>query len=197
MEFFFEFKKGIYQTNAVEGSSDHCLIPNITVKIVKSCPTTEKEWNKAAAMKNCSAYANMCKGTYMYMYHCLPDTHNNELVEVCAEEEFIHLGSCAEFSSSALKIISNYKTNCSVFPNNPCPISYSSTTAFKYPGCFELKKSRNETQTTPLNTSSKVIDQTRLYHQNSAFYIHNVTSTLKGTLCSLFLLLTYKIISLC
>lgn len=41
-------------------------------------------------MKNCSAYANMCKGTYMY--HCLPDTHNNELVEVCAEEEFIHLG---------------------------------------------------------------------------------------------------------
>lgn len=75
---------------AVEGSSDHCLIPNKTAKIVKSCPTTEKEWNKTAAMKNCSAYANMCKRTYMY--HCLPETHNNELVEVCAKEEFIHLG---------------------------------------------------------------------------------------------------------
>lgn len=130
------------------------------------------------------------------MYHCLPDTHNNELFEVCAEGKFIHLGSCAEFSLSALKIISNYKTNCLVFPNNPCPISYSSTTAFKYPRCYELKKPRNETQTTPLNTSSKVTNKTRLYHQNSAFYVYNVMSALKGTICSLLLLLTYKIISL-
>lgn len=169
--------------------------PIKTVKSVKSCPTTYVEWNKAAVMKNCSAYDYMCNGTYMY--HCLPDTHNNELFEVCAERMFIHLGSCAGFSLSALKIISNYNTNCSVFPNNPCPISYSSTKAFKYPGCFELKKPRNETQTTPLNTSSKVIDQTRLYQHNSAFYVHNVMSALKGTLCSLLLLLTYKIISLC
>lgn len=66
------------------------MIPKKSVKGVKSCPTTEEEWIKAAVMKNCLAYANMCKGTYMY--HCLPDTHNNELVEVCAEEEFIHLG---------------------------------------------------------------------------------------------------------
>lgn len=146
-------------------------------------------------MKNCSAYANMCKGTYKY--HCLPDTHNNELVEVCAEEEFVHLGSCAGFSLSALKIISNYKTNCSVFLHNSCPFSFNSTKAFKYPGCYELKQPKNKGKTTPLNTSSKVINQTRLYQHNRAFYVHNVMSSLKGTLCSLLLLLTYKIISLC
>lgn len=71
-------------------SSEYCLIPNKTVQIVESCPTTEIEWMKEAEKTNCSAYANMCNGTYVY--HCLTDTNINELVEVCAERNIIHLG---------------------------------------------------------------------------------------------------------
>lgn len=71
-------------------SSDDCLILNTTSHIVKSCPKNDIEWKERAVMKNCSAYANMCNGTYLY--HCLIDIHLNELVEVCAKPMFIHLG---------------------------------------------------------------------------------------------------------
>lgn len=74
----------------METSSEYCLIPNKTAQIVKSCPKNDKEWKKRAVMKNCSAYANVCNGTYVY--HCLIDIRLNELVEVCAERMFIHLG---------------------------------------------------------------------------------------------------------
>lgn len=141
-------------------SNDNCLIPNKTVQIVQNCPTTDAQWMEAANRKNCSAFANLCNGTYKY--HCLIDPNINELVEVCMKQKVIHLG-CAEFSMSSLQIISNYMRNCSKFPDNPCPMSYSSTKAYKYPGCYELKKkSRNEEQTTQTNTSSKATTITKV-----------------------------------
>lgn len=171
----------------MENSSDYCLIPDKTVQVVDRCPT-EIEWMKAAKKKNCSAYANMCNRTYVY--HCLIDTHYNKLFEVCAERNIIHFGSCTEFSLSALRIIQSYNKNCSKFSDNPCPIPYNSTMAYKYPGCYELKKPRNETQT----TSSKVANQTKVYNQNDALSVHDATSALTRTLCFVFFLLTCKII---
>ncbi|XP_065928369.1 uncharacterized protein [Magallana gigas] len=134
----------------------------------------------------------MCNGTYLY--HCLIDTNINELVEVCAERNIIHLGSCTEFSLSAFRIIPNYNKNCSKFPDNPCPIPYNSTMAYKYPGCYELKKPRNEKETTPLNTSSTFTNQTKVYNQNGTFSDHDATSALTRTLRSLIFLLIIRLV---
>lgn len=143
-------------------------------------------------MKNCIAYANMCNGTYEY--HCLIDTNFNKLVEVCAERKIIHFGSCTEFSFSALRIIRNQYKNCYDFPENPCPNAYNSTMAYKYPGCYEQKSPRKKIQTTPINSSSEVTTQTKVYNQNGAFFVHDPTCDSTRILCSLLFLLTLKII---
>lgn len=139
-------------------------------------------------MKNCSAYANMCNGTYEY--HCLIDTNINKLVEVCAERKFIHFGSCTEFSFSALRIIRNQNKNCFNFPENPCPNTYNSTMAYTYRGCYELNTSRKEIQTTSLNASSKVTPKTKVYNQSGVFSVHDPTSASTRIVCSLLFLLT-------
>lgn len=74
----------------MESSSDYCLIPNETVQNVTSCPNNDIEWRERIVRKNCSAYANMCNGTYEY--HCLIEAHINKLFEVCVERKLIHLG---------------------------------------------------------------------------------------------------------
>lgn len=74
----------------MESSSDFRSIPNETIQFVTGCPNNDIEWKEQVAMKNCSAYANMCNGTYVY--HCLIDTYMNKLVEVCAEPKIIHFG---------------------------------------------------------------------------------------------------------
>lgn len=74
----------------MESSHNYCLIPNKTVQFVTSCPNNDVEWMERVEMKHCSAYANMCNGTYEYQ--CLIDTHINKLVEVCAEQKVIHFG---------------------------------------------------------------------------------------------------------
>lgn len=185
---------GFKQTHVVESSRFFCLIPTETIQSVTRCPNNDIEWKERVAMKNCSAYANMCNGTYVY--HCLIDTYMNKLVEVCAKPKIIHFGSCTEFSSSALRIIRNQNKSCFNFPRNPCPNTYNSTMAYKYKGCYELKTSRNEIQTTPFNASSEVTTTTKMYNQNGAFSVNDPTSASTRILCSLLSLLTFKIIRL-
>lgn len=178
----------------MESSHNYCLIPNKTVQFVTSCPNNDVEWMERVEMKHCSAYANMCNGTYEYQ--CLIDTHINKLVEVCAEQKVIHFGACTDFSFSALRIIQNQKKNCSNFPENPCPNTYNSTMAYKYKGCYELKTARNEIQTTPFNASREVTTTTKMYNQNGAFSVNDPTSASTRILGSLLSLLTFKIIRL-
>lgn len=124
---------------------------------------------------------------------CLISTETIQSVTRC---QIIHFGSCTEFSFSALRIIRNQNKSCFNFPRNPCPYTYNSTMAYKYKGCYELKTSRNEIQTTPFNASSEVTTTTKMYNQNGAFSVNDPTSASTRILCSLLSLLTFKIIRL-
>lgn len=163
-----------------------CSIPKDTAQFVNNCPTTKDEWIKAAKRKNCSAYRNSCMGNYEY--HCVINTHINATIEVCAKQKIIHSGFCADFSMSAYQIFSNYMANCSTFPSNHCPMSYPSTDAYKYPGCYELtqmQKTAKDQNTSP----SKTTNQPNMYHKNRAFSVQDTMCSFKTTLLTFLLLL--------
>lgn len=43
----------------------------------------------------------------------------------------LFLGYCTEYSQTGNLIKQNFKANCSLFSQNPCPNSYNSTEAYK------------------------------------------------------------------
>lgn len=66
------------------------------IKIVKSCPTSKEEWDKAAfnkkcndteKRKNCTDDENQLLSAYVY--HCVINAYSNETLEVCARRRFI------------------------------------------------------------------------------------------------------------
>lgn len=132
--------------------SDSCPVSNTTVEIVKKCPETEKDWNDAAARKNCFQYADQCDQPDKLLYHCVINPYVNQTLEVCAYVQNILWGYCAEYNILGNLIQANYKTNCLIFNQNPCPEFYRSKDAFLYPGCFELVK--NSTASSSVSTVS-------------------------------------------
>lgn len=131
------------------------------MEVVENCPDNEVIWKEAATRKNCSAYASQCGEPEKLVYHCVVNTFVNQTLEVCAYGKTIHLGSCTEYSKSANLIQQSFKANCSRFSQNKCPNTYSSTEAYKYPGCYDLTKNKkNQTTigtTQPSHTASTTI----------------------------------------
>lgn len=72
--------------------SDSCEVSPSTVQFVDICPDSEEKWKKAAARKNCSAFANQCSEPERFAYHCVINEYVNETLEVCAYTQFIFLG---------------------------------------------------------------------------------------------------------
>lgn len=72
--------------------SDSCKVSQSTVKIVSRCPDSEEKWKKAAARKNCKAYANQCSKPERFAYHCVINEYVNETLEVCAYTQYIFSG---------------------------------------------------------------------------------------------------------
>lgn len=118
------------------------------MEIVDDCPVSEEDWRKAATRKNCSAYASQCDKPDKFVYHCVINTFVNQTLEVCAYGKEILLGHCTEYSQSGNRIQESFRTNCSRFTQNPCPIGYHSTEAYKYPGCYDLTKQKKNQATT-------------------------------------------------
>lgn len=73
---------------------ESCPISPGTVGVVKKCPNNETEWKKAAARKNCAAYARLCSNPTQFVYHCVINSYINATLEVCAYEAFIVSGTC-------------------------------------------------------------------------------------------------------
>lgn len=73
-------------------SSDSCEVSRSTVQFVDSCPDSEEKWKKAAARKNCSAYANLCDEPERLVYHCVINEYVSQTLEVCAYRRLIFLG---------------------------------------------------------------------------------------------------------
>lgn len=144
--------------------SDSCEVSRSTVQFVDICPDSEEKWKKAAARKNCSAYANQCSEPERLKYHCVINELVTQTLEVCAYTQFIFLGKCTGYSINGNVIQQNSRTDCSIFTNNPCPDAYNSDKAYKYPYCYQLVKktttvSRNST--TDWDTTARVFTTPR------------------------------------
>lgn len=146
--------------------SDSCEVSRSTVQFVDRCPDSEEKWKKAAARKNCSAYANQCSEPERLKYHCVINELVTQTLEVCAYTQFIFLGKCTGYSINGNVIQQNSRTDCSIFTNNPCPNAYNSYEAYRYPDCYQLTKktttvTKNPTFTTDRDTSASVFTTPR------------------------------------
>ncbi|XP_062591103.1 uncharacterized protein LOC134252633 [Saccostrea cucullata] len=103
-----------------------------TVTRVWSCPKNTSELRKAVERKRCNDMKHSCKS---FEYHCVINNWMNETIEVCAPSLLIIGGRCAEFNTDKASIRGNFLTDCKL-SSPPCPISYNSTTSYKYFGCF-------------------------------------------------------------
>lgn len=153
------------------GGSNSCETSKSTVEVVDDCPHSEEKWRKAAARKNCSAYANQCDDPSKLVYHCIINEYVTQTLEVCAYTQYIFLGQCTSYSISGNLIQQNSRTNCADFTENPCPSDfYNSDEAYKYPGCYQLTRKTTVTENpmskeyrdTPSTTRSNLSAKTTL-----------------------------------
>nr|XP_034333546.1 uncharacterized protein LOC117691492 isoform X1 [Crassostrea gigas] len=151
--------------------TDSCQVSKETVEIVDNCPHTEDKWMEAAARKNCETYASQCDEPDRFVYHCVINAFINQTLEVCAYRRVIVLGFCTEYSFGGNVIQQNFKANCSKFTHNPCPSSYPSTDAYKYPGCYEMTKkttARPPTITTPSTVNATYMNNEKQANEGSS-----------------------------
>lgn len=130
------------QIHLTRGANEDCMDAVNNAEVVESCPTSKQEWDIAARRKNCSKLAaegerkNCIMNEKQPEYHCLINALRDKLLEVCAPGKTI-FGYCAEFNEAGKVIQNHYTAPCEdVSPK--CDKSYSSTDAYKYPGCYEL-----------------------------------------------------------
>lgn len=151
--------------------TDSCQVSKETVDIVDDCPDTMEKWTEAAARKNCEAYARRCDEPDRFVYHCVINAFINQTLEVCAYRRVIVLGFCTEYSFGGNVIQQNFKANCTKFTHNPCPSSYPSTDAYKYPGCYEMTKkttARPATITTPSTVNATNMNNEKQANEGSS-----------------------------
>lgn len=132
---------------------DSCEVTSLTVQIVEDCPITAEKWEVAAARKNCAEHAIWCDEPKRLEYHCVINPFVNQTLEVCAYVQNIGLGQCTEYNIGGNLLQPNKRAICSSLLPIPCPLTYPSKEAFKYPGCYQLTKKAN-TSTNRTNTPS-------------------------------------------
>nr|XP_022295718.1 uncharacterized protein LOC111105635 [Crassostrea virginica]XP_022295719.1 uncharacterized protein LOC111105635 [Crassostrea virginica]XP_022295720.1 uncharacterized protein LOC111105635 [Crassostrea virginica]XP_022295721.1 uncharacterized protein LOC111105635 [Crassostrea virginica]XP_022295722.1 uncharacterized protein LOC111105635 [Crassostrea virginica] len=118
----------------------YCGVAVESVVEVDACPTTKKEWDNAAELKNCRRLAtrqNCSPIIDRFKYHCVINSFRNRTLEVCAPEKTI-LGHCTEFNvhGGVIQLHETAPCNNSGFPQ--CDKYYSSSEAYKYQDCYRL-----------------------------------------------------------
>lgn len=132
---------------------EYCEEAVKSVNPVASCPTSKEEWDKAATKKKCTEIAKQqrCTSYDKFIYHCVIDEYNSDLVEVCAPQRII-LGHCAEFNVGGGVIQDKFSAPCNTtFPK--CHSFYNSSDAYKYTDCYKLVKGRKTTSSTTAITN--------------------------------------------
>lgn len=128
----------LLQIQLPQGISRYCQEAVDSAESVSSCPTSKMEWKIAARKKNCSKIASQqtCSSAEKFQYHCVSNGYRNETLEVCAPSRII-FGYCVEFNLQGGVIQEQYSSLCSdTFPK--CDKYYNSSTAYKYPDCYQL-----------------------------------------------------------
>ncbi|XP_062620691.1 uncharacterized protein LOC134282304 [Saccostrea cucullata] len=145
--------------NAMEKVSTFgtCEISILTMRFVEKCPADEVSWKKAAERLNCASVTQSCAESleppfnsrnYIFQYHCVINAWRNATIEVCALNRTI-LGFCAEFNIHGAVIQDDYDSDCTQH-TPPCPSSYNSAEAYKYPTCYEMAYRNRKRQMKPV-----------------------------------------------
>lgn len=129
-------------------ASESCDISRTTMQVVQNCPDTYEKRTKAAANKNCTAYASHCEEPDRLEYHCVINAFRNLTLEVCAYGQTIVFGLCTEYNIGGNIVHGNFKSKCNHFSKNPCPNVYRSTEAYKYPECYIMAQNSDITTST-------------------------------------------------
>lgn len=159
-----------------------CAQSLMTKQYVSSCPQTKTAWDEAAARKNCSAVKQSCTSPDNFVYHCLANSYQSKLIEVCGVRTPITFPVCAEYNEGGNLVQENHFTDCSGY-NPPCPNRYPSTDAYKYPGCYIItqevttettisKTTTTTTATTNINQSTKAVMTTEKSEQDHTMSLH-------------------------
>eukprot|EP00105_Crassostrea_gigas_P038609 XP_019922757.1 PREDICTED: uncharacterized protein LOC105328143 [Crassostrea gigas] len=152
----------LLQIQISQGISRYCQEAVNSAESVRSCPTSEEEWEIAARNKNCSIIASQqnCSSAEKFQYHCVLNSYRNETLEVCAPSRII-FGHCVEFNLQGGVIQDQYASPCNdTFPK--CDKYYNSSTAYKYPDCYQLASMGNKissTTTTIYDITSTTTDE--------------------------------------
>lgn len=164
------------------------------LRIVKSCPKSKDEWERAAHDMKCNELAERgnCTNTKKELqYHCVINVYINETLEVCAQSRFI-FGFCAEFNVAGRVIQSNYDARCNdEFPK--CDDIYRSENAYRFPDCYELVyknralKAAEHPQVGNTSDETKHCKETR----ETPFVVYSVCLVLCG-ICTMWMLLFSK-----
>lgn len=91
------FKIEIYQLRIIShqcaaNGTEKCEEVANNLRIVKSCPKSKDEWERAAHDMKCNKLAERgnCTNTKKELqYHCVINVYMNETLEVCAPSRFI------------------------------------------------------------------------------------------------------------
>nr|XP_034335666.1 uncharacterized protein LOC117692276 isoform X2 [Crassostrea gigas] len=89
----------------------YCPEAVASVEVVKFCPTTEKELDRAAKRKNCDKLATSqnCSSIENFVYHCTINSYRNATLEVCAPKRTILDDDCYKLVQSA-RVLQNETT---------------------------------------------------------------------------------------
>lgn len=129
-----------------------CEISILTMRFVEKCPEDKESWTRAAERFNCGSISQSCAESlkpslmnqnYIFQYHCVINSYRNATMEVCALNRTI-LGFCTEFNDLGALIQDNYDADCKQH-TPPCPSSYNSAEAYKYPSCYEMAQRNRKT----------------------------------------------------
>lgn len=132
-----------------------CEYSLLKVNYVRDCPTDVVSWNEAAERMDCQSIKQNCSNSsglnsqrYVFQYHCVVNGWLNSTLEVCAFNRTI-LGFCTEFNTKGAMIQDNYAADCTSH-DPPCPESYNSAEAYKYPTCYKLARQNAASSTARL-----------------------------------------------
>ncbi|XP_056016932.1 uncharacterized protein LOC130053600 [Ostrea edulis] len=146
--------------NLIDVVGRSCPASLDTKVYVSSCPTNKMDWDDAARKKNCSAVQQDCTAPANFQYHCLANSFQTKLIEICGIPIDITFPVCAEYNEGGNLVQENHFTDCSGY-NPPCPSRYPSTESYKYVECFNV--TQQKTTVTVLTSMPKEVTTTTAY----------------------------------
>lgn len=130
--------------NLVKSSNGTCSASISTMKEVKNCPESQKEWRKRADQMNCLKVPQNCTSPETFQYHCLQTEKRLKYVELCSPTKHISC-HCAMFDTVA-KIVQGDNEKRFRGKLEHCTFLSNAFNVLKARGCFGNFETFNSTE---------------------------------------------------